>query len=321
MAQPTRFEAVSIRQAAIPLPAGETRTGGQGDPACVERVSADASMIRYSCVSLNTLLIRAFGMRIAGPEWIFAADTPRFDITAGIPKDTSNQQLPTMLRTLLIERFRLGFHRANRDERVLGLVVDRGGPKLKPAPADAQSTPLPCSAPDDGCAARIRNVGGEQVILTPISQHVTSYTSPHIGTALRTVIPGDTLIIHTEAPNTTLTGLAVLATLLPTGQPPIVDMTGIEGRYSIELETPVNAKATNDRLGPLSRAAEAAGRDGTPEGEAWRAALMQTISDTDAVARQALANDLRKLGPRLESRVIPAETIMVDHLEKSPSEN
>jgi uncharacterized protein (TIGR03435 family) len=278
-------------------------------------------MLRYSCVSLNALLVRAFGTRIAGPEWVFQANTPRFDITARIPEGTTPAQLPKMLQTLLTERFSLLFHRANQEQRVLGLMLDRDGPKLKPAPTSAQPLPQPCLIPNDTCGARIRNVNGEQVILTPISQHVTSYTSPHIGTALRTIIPGDTLMIHTEAPDTTLAGLAILASLLPTGQPPIVDMTGITGHFSIEMDTPVNAKAANDRLGPLTRAAEAAGRDGTPEGEAWRAALAQTISDTDAVAREALANDLRKLGLRLESKVIPAETIVIDRLEKSPTEN
>jgi len=267
------------------------------------------------------LLVRAFGRRIAGPEWIFQGDAPRFDITARIPAGTSGEQLPKMLQALLVERFKLVFHSGDQEERVLGLVVDRGGPKLQPPSEDTKNSSAPCFAFNDGCGARIRNVNGEQVFLTPISTTVTSYSSPSVGIALRTIVPGDTLVIDTKASSTTLAGLAILASLLPTGQPPIVDMTGIAGRYFVELETPVNVRASNERLGPLSQAAEAAGRVGTPEGEAWRTALMEEISNTDAVARQALANDLRKLGLRLEPRVLPMSSIIVDHLEKSPTEN
>jgi len=38
-----------------------------------------------------------------------------------------------MLHTLLEERFRLSLHRETREVRVYTLMVDRNGPKLKPA--------------------------------------------------------------------------------------------------------------------------------------------------------------------------------------------
>ena len=178
-----------------------------------------------------------------------------------------------MLQALLQDRFKLAFHRGTQEANVLALVVDRSGMKLKPSVA-GDAVPAPdsdstCAGQKDECIVRVRNVNGERVVVAQTAPEITTYTSPNVGTARRISTPGDILKIRTEAPGTTLAGLAILASLLPTNQPPIVDMTGIGGRYEVEIEIPVNVKATNDRLGPLTHAAEAAGREGTPEGEAW----------------------------------------------------
>jgi uncharacterized protein (TIGR03435 family) len=124
-----------------------------------------------------------------------------------------------------------------------------------------------------------------------------------------------------EAPNTTLAGLASLASMLPTDQPKIVDMTGLAGRYDVVLEIPVDVRGSNNRLGPLSQAAEAAGRIGTPEGDAWRAAMAEEMARTAATAQRALETELRQFGLRLEPRKSPTAVLVIDHLEKSPTEN
>ena len=265
-------------------------------------------------------------MQIVGPDWMSAQiDSPKFDIVARIPEGMSNAQVPEMFQTLLADRFKLTVHRGTQEQNVLALVVDRGGQKLKPALTEAAVlAPDPgaaCPGQEGGCLVRIRDVDGEQVVLTETSPGITSYTSPSIGTALRTALPGDIVRIRTVAPSTTLAGLAILASLLPTNQPPIVDMTGIAGRYEVEIGTPLYVRSANDRLGPLSHAAEAAGRDGTPEGEAWRAAVTEEATNAGIVAQRALEADLRKLGLRLEPRRIPVNAIVVDHVEKSPTEN
>jgi uncharacterized protein (TIGR03435 family) len=73
-----------------------------------------------------------------GPEWI---DTARFDVQAKPSAAASREQLLSMLRPLLADRFKLSFHRETREMAVYALVVGKGGPKFKrsqpgpPAPA------------------------------------------------------------------------------------------------------------------------------------------------------------------------------------------
>src|SRR5688500_11281493 len=53
------------------------------------------------------LLVNAYGMRpdriVGGPSWL---NTERFDVSARAPANTPDSQLPLMLRTLLVERFK-----------------------------------------------------------------------------------------------------------------------------------------------------------------------------------------------------------------------
>ena len=69
-----------------------------------------------------------------GPEWISA---DHYDITALTPGATrpSRDQQMVMLRTLLADRFKLQFHREEKEFSIYNLTIDKGGPKLKPSTA------------------------------------------------------------------------------------------------------------------------------------------------------------------------------------------
>jgi len=74
------------------------------------------------------------------PGW---GDSDKFNIEAkaGIPLKPwpdSNEQINEMLRSLLVERFRLAVHRETRQETIYSLVAAKGGPKLRAA-ADGES--------------------------------------------------------------------------------------------------------------------------------------------------------------------------------------
>ncbi len=320
-----QFEVASIRPAASREPVAGERVGGVANFCGSPRITMDQSIVRYTCVSLRFLVAYAFGMPITEPDWMKDSSSLKFDIVARIPKDATNAQVPEMFQALLRDRFKLSAHRGTQDETVLALLADSSGLKLKPA-SPQTSAPLldlsvPCLAQVEGCVHRITNSGGEQTIEIAVSPGVRSYTSSNIGTALRKDPPGGVGRIRMEAPNTTLAGLASLASMLPTDQPKIVDMTGVAGRYDVVLEIPVDVRGSNNRLGPLSQAAEAAGRTGTPEGDAWRAAMTEEMARTAATAQRALETELRKFGLRLEPRKSPTAALVIDHLEKSPTEN
>jgi uncharacterized protein (TIGR03435 family) len=92
--------------------------------------------------TLKLLIAAAYNLNSkaisGGPAW---ADSERFDIMAVTPGEvqpTHDEQM-AMLRNLLAERFKLTFHREQKDFSVYDLEVTKGGPKLKPAvePPDA----------------------------------------------------------------------------------------------------------------------------------------------------------------------------------------
>ncbi len=71
-----------------------------------------------------------------GPEW---ADTDHFDILALTPGEArpSQPEQMAMLRTLLADRFKLSFHREEKEFSIYALEVAKGGPKLNKSTAPA----------------------------------------------------------------------------------------------------------------------------------------------------------------------------------------
>jgi uncharacterized protein (TIGR03435 family) len=47
----------------------------------------------------------------------------------------------------------------------------------------------------------------------------------------------------------------------------------------------------------------------------------QAIQMAEAASGDSLSNALEKLGLKLESRTAPVEVLVIDHAEKTPSEN
>ena len=82
---------------------------------------------------------------VGGPDW---ADTDRFDIVAKAEGIPSRSDMHLMLRSLLIDRFKLRTHVESREISVYALVVDRNGagtPQLKRS--DVECAPTPSAGP------------------------------------------------------------------------------------------------------------------------------------------------------------------------------
>jgi uncharacterized protein (TIGR03435 family) len=85
---------------------------------------------------LSHLVYIAWGMQTmqlihSGPVWIAGGDE-RFDVVAKAedPLKTTEQQLLTMLQTMLIERFQMKFHREPVETSGFLLTIAKNGPKL-----------------------------------------------------------------------------------------------------------------------------------------------------------------------------------------------
>jgi len=75
-----------------------------------------------------------------GPAW---AESDRYDILAGTPGDVQpnlDEQM-SMLRKLLADRFKLTFHREQKEFSIYALTVAKGGPKLKESAAPPDKLP------------------------------------------------------------------------------------------------------------------------------------------------------------------------------------
>jgi uncharacterized protein (TIGR03435 family) len=86
--------------------------------------------------SLADLMMFAYGVQmkqiVGAPDWI---EKDRYDIDATPDQEgrPNAEQVKTMIRKLLAERFQLKFHHDKRELSAFVLTVGKDGPKLKPA--------------------------------------------------------------------------------------------------------------------------------------------------------------------------------------------
>ncbi len=102
---------------------------------------------RYTAtnIPLRLLLRQAFDVQgfqfVGGPNWL---DSDRFDIVAKPPDGmTGPEQMRSMLRALLADRFKLATHNETREMPIYSLVLARAdgklGPKLSAAKVDCEA--------------------------------------------------------------------------------------------------------------------------------------------------------------------------------------
>jgi uncharacterized protein (TIGR03435 family) len=324
------FEVASIRPAAMPAPSagGAGRSGGSGGGRNCgpQRLTMDANLVHFRCFPVKGLIEFAFGIPqrpglITGPEWMMdMSPGRRFDIEAKLPEGASRTQVPEMLRSLLRDRFKLLVRHGTGEEPINAMVLDKSGLHLKNAePNPAEPVPDP-DAPPCGqgpmCAPLISNSHGEQIVSERTAQGIQKFTSPSIGIALVTNSPRGTRI---EAPNSTLAGLAIL--LDGRVQWGVVDMSGMTGHYQIDVETSLDRESLMRPLLAASEAAQAAGPNSQAAIAELVAADQKVQEDLAAAELKSWQAALLKVGLRLEQRKVAAETLVVDHVERMPTEN
>jgi uncharacterized protein (TIGR03435 family) len=276
----------------------------------------NGARLDYECVPLSALIGYAFGIpqnRIKGPDW---AMNERFDIVAKLPPGATEDQVPKMFQTLLADRLKLALHSGSDQQEVSALVVAKGGLKLKEAspvaavPDPSADEASPCPSQNFNCAPNVLNVGGLQTRSTPLSPTVREITNVRMGKVRWTRdLQGSTRV---EAPNTTVAGLADVLTIIGVADQPIVDMTGLQGRYQVVLELSIDMNELRNRVREGQEAQRAGGAGG----------VIPTASErTGDLIHEAWRVALRKIGLELEPRKAPVETMVIDHVEKAPTDN
>jgi uncharacterized protein (TIGR03435 family) len=267
----------------------------------------DASRAEYTYMTLRDLIANAYDLKpyqITGPDTLTAQ---RFDIVATLPDGASKDDAPRTLQELLADRFKLTLHRETAEHPVLALIVARGGPKLTEA---APSAPLDDDTPlkpgemkidtPDGPARMTRNSDGSMVFNMGTKGTMTQR------------IDLESKSLHLDASSLTMQGFADMLTNVtqmgnPGGGRQVVDMTGLKGSYQVSIDF---------SLAELMAAAKAAGA--LPAGAATPAASLGVASDPTGSDVYA---SVQKLGLKLEPRKAPIEQLIVDHVEKTPTDN
>jgi uncharacterized protein (TIGR03435 family) len=299
------FEVASIKPTGLDLMklaaqvrAGETPAIG---------VKVDRSRATYTFMSLKELIVTAYDVKpfqISGPDFLNDASV-RWDIVAKMPDGATPDQAPKMLQALLAERFKLALHRETKEMPVMALVVASGGPKLQEVPADSLQDFDPSSPLKPGERQMDTPQGPVRMTVDPRGGAVINMGKRGVWTQGM----GPNGMFHLEAKGSTMSAFADMLTQMTTmtggGTTQIVDMTGLKGNYVVSLDF---------SLADLMKIAQSAGVNvPMPAGGDGVASDPGTSSSiTDAV---------RALGLKLESRKAPGERLIIDHVEKTPTNN
>jgi uncharacterized protein (TIGR03435 family) len=271
-------------------PAFEVASIRPPEPIAAQGVTAgvhiDGAQVRCLLLSLRDYVRIAYKVKdyqIQGPDWMAST---RFDIVAKLPSGATADQVPEMVGALLADRFQMKMHRDSKEFAVYGLVVGRGGPKLKASPTEAPAEGADAAKGAVNVVAASNN-SGTVVDLGKGSSVSISYASNQI-----------------EAKKVSIPGLAdVLARF---ADKPVVDMTNIQGNYDFTL-----VFAPEDFRAMLIRAAVIAGATLPPE----------ALKLLDTASGDSMFTALEPLGLKMEPRKSPLEVLVIDGMQRAPSEN
>ncbi len=241
---------------------------------------------RYRCTNCNLPMIitQAYDIKhfqLNYPKWM---DDARFEINAKVPQGATKAQLRLMLQDLLGERFKITLHHETKEMQVYDLVVAKGGPKLVEH-VDKKEEAVEDGPPPPG-RGRGPNLDADGYPIIPRS------------------CKGCIMMVASGKARMSLqdSTIAELAEMVSEQVNKIVyDATGLKGKYDISLTYQMQ------RNGPNGGGA---------------AAAAERPSDVDSDMGIPLVGAIQpQLGLKLESKKGPVDMIVIDHAEKTPTEN
>ena len=243
------------------------------------------SQVRLGSMSLKDYIGMAYGVRpqqIAGPDWL---GQQRFDLAATIPAGGSAVQLPEMMRAMLADRFKMTMHREKKEFPVYELGLAKGGPTFHPSTA---------------AAAPAESVGEKPPAVNVIASGSGNGVGVDLGGGSSFAFGNNRLEVRK------MTMLQFAEVLTRFVDRPVIDRTAMTGSYDVVLDI-----APEDYLAVMIRSAVNAGVTLPP----------QALRALDNANADPLSGPLRNAGLTLESRRAPLDVIVVDVIEKTPTEN
>lgn len=273
---------------------------------------------------LFALIMQGFDVKmhqIQGPDWLLK-DPQGFDILATLPAGAKPSQVPEMLQNLLKDRFGLKYHMVKQDKDVYALVVGKTPLKLDPVEIEEAKTgdaapPLP--EPPKG-AQVIQIPGAGQATVSP-SGAFEMNMRPQAGVK---GIGNIRMTMEPPKPGTSPADMKMTMVMEATmdafaGQlsslidKPVVDMTGLKGGYKVPLEM-----GLTDLMVVAQKLGGGIGNMAAPGGAPG---ATPALAASDPGGGASIKDSVQKLGLRLEPRRLPIDIMVIDHLEKVPSDN
>jgi len=282
------FEVATIKPAEAPnmaqISAGKIHIG----------MKIEAGRVDAGFMSLGDLIRAAYKLKsyqLTGPDWM---NSQRFDVLAKMPEGATKEQVPDMLKSLLAERFKLTVHKESKEHSIYALIVGKGGSKLKESPPDAV---VAADAPPAAGTMSIRQNGDGRG---------ATISTPGDGT-VKTSMGADGNM-HLEMSKMDMAKFA--ETISRFVDRPVIDETGLTGNYQVVLDL---SMADMMRVARVAGAAIPAGPMAAGGGAA------DTASDPGGGGSVFTA--VQAMGLKLEPRKETIDTFVVDHLEKTPTDN
>jgi uncharacterized protein (TIGR03435 family) len=267
-------------------------------------MKVDGALVDIGSFALRDLIRVAFDVKdyqISGPDWLSSGmGAARFNVQAKLPEGATEKQVPQMLQALLADRFKLVMHRDSKDHSVYALIVGKGGAKLKESEPDA---PVPETPTEPKKGETVIGQGSTQVRISGSMESGKGMTingGPQ-GPMRMSMVDGK---MHMQAAKMNMSMLAEFASRFV--DRPVVDMTELKGNYQMALELSMD---------DLKNVARAAGV-GMGGGDAGKAS-----ADASDPSGSSIFMSLQQMGLKLEARKAPLALIVIDHLEKVPTEN
>jgi uncharacterized protein (TIGR03435 family) len=268
-------------------------------------VNIDAARVDIGAMSISDLISIAYKVKphqISGPDWL-AVD--RFDIVAKIPDGIDKEKVPEMMQALLADRFKLTFHREDKDHPIYALVVGKNGPKLKESPPDPEPPKEGDAPPKEEKGVMTINNGNDSTRIKQTNNGAVINSGAN-GTTRMSMEDGH---MKMELSKMTMEGLAAVISRFI--DKPVMDMTDLKGNFQMTLELSME---------DLQNVARAQGMQ-MPGGAPGAASSSRPADAASDPSGSSIFSTVQQMGLKLEARKAPIETIIIDHVEKVPTEN
>ncbi len=279
-AEDLTFEVASVKPCPPPAPNARLFFGPpRGGPG-----TSDPGQITWSNAALRNILMTAYDVQtyqVTAPAWLA---TERYDIAAKIPAGATKEQVRIMWQNLLKERFGMALHHESKEFQADELTVAKSGLKMNETDLPADAGPF---APVDGPPKFDKNgmpaMKGSGAIVM-----------------ISTTPGGATARMNAKG----LSSSEIASRFAQNLRRPVIDKTGLTGRYDFVLEY------TPDLSGVVLPS--------PPPGVVAPAGPEPVASEPGSNLPSAVE---KQLGLKLTSTKAKLDVIVVDHAEKVPTGN